>query len=228
MHYVLSLSGGMDSATVLAKLLQDGHSVDCFYFAYGSKHEEFECEMASRLIGYYFMNYRVATFSFIRLPFIKKEFRSDLLKGQGEIPEGHFEDESMKDTVVPCRNMIFLSILAGLAESRKAEGIALGIHQGDHAIYPDCRPLFFDQMAAVIQTATDGKVGTIAPFLHTDKHGILAWGLEHKVPYHLTRTCYKDQPLSCGRCGSCVERLEAFSSMGIKDPITYEEREDGI
>ena len=112
--------------------------------------------------------------------------------------------------------------MAGLAWSKGAREIAIGIHQGDHAIYPDCRVSFYNAMNQAIAEGTDHNVLITAPFLHTDKTGILDWGFRHEVPYHLTRTCYKDQELSCGKCGSCVERLEAFAFHNTKDPIKYE------
>ena len=102
--------------------------------------------------------------------------------------------------------------MAGLAESVGAESIALGVHSGDHHIYPDCRPEFVSALHQVVHASSDGEVSIITPLLHLDKTGILEIGyeLQPNVPYHLTRTCYKDQPLSCGKCGSCSERLEAF------------------
>jgi 7-cyano-7-deazaguanine synthase len=218
MKAILALSGGMDSATVLGWLLASGYDVECFSFAYGSKHNHWENIAAQKVAEYY----GVPSHGAVDLSNITRWFKSNLLKGQGEIPEGHYQDETMSQTVVPGRNIIFLSICAGLAWSKGASKIAIGIHQGDHAIYPDCRVEFYEAMTKAISTGTDGNVDEIlAPFLHTDKVGILDWGLKNGVPYHLTRTCYKDQPLSCGKCGSCVERLEAFASVGIKDPIEY-------
>ena len=128
----------------------------------------------------------------------------------------------MKATVVPGRNIIFLSILAGLAWSVGAKHIALGIHQGDHAIYADCRQEFFKAMDLALYLGTDRNVEFLAPFLDTDKEGILQWGYQHGVPYHITRTFYKDQPIACGKCGSCCERLSAFDKVGRKDPVEYE------
>jgi 7-cyano-7-deazaguanine synthase len=214
---IVALSGGMDSVTVLAWLLDQGHEVHAVTFAYGSKHMDYELKAARDIIS----RYRIPRYHF-NLEGVFSNFRSNLLKTGGEIPEGHYTDESMKLTVVPGRNIIFTSILAGLAQSIEAEYIALGIHQGDHAIYPDCRAEFFDAMNNAILHGTGGIVRFIAPFLNTDKEGILKWGVEHNVPYHLTRTCYKDQQLACGKCGSCVERLEAFAKIGQEDPVTYE------
>lgn len=213
---VLSLSGGMDSATVLAWLIAQGYAVTAYFFFYGSKHNAHERLCARQLSAHYGVELVE-----VDLSPIMAGLKSNLLQGQGEIPEGHYNDASMSQTVVPGRNIIFLSLLAGYAWSAGAEVIGIGIHQGDHAIYPDCRESFFAAMSSAIEEGTDGQVTIVAPFLSTDKAGILRAGDLYGVPYHLTRTCYKDQSLSCGRCGSCVERLEAFAAIGKTDPVEY-------
>jgi 7-cyano-7-deazaguanine synthase len=132
----------------------------------------------------------------------------------------------MSQTVVPGRNIIFLSIMTGIAWSNEASIVAVGVHAGDHEIYEDCRAGFVAAMnAAVIQGSGD-RVRLEAPFQYLDKAGILKIGysLNRAVPYELTRTCYKDQEVSCGRCGSCGERLLAFHSIGKEDPVQYEDR----
>lgn len=217
---IMALSGGMDSTTVLAKLIHEGHDVICYGFEYGSKHNKYELHAARRVAQFYKVPFHV-----IDLTEITKHFKSNLLKTGGDIPEGDYEDESMALTVVPARNIIFLSIMAGLAWTNDATSIAIGIHQGDHAIYADCRTEFYKAMDLAIHLGTDSRVEILAPFVATDKAGILKYGLCHSVPYQLTRTCYKDQVGSCGVCGSCVERLAAFASMKCIDPIQYEEVE---
>lgn len=214
---IIALSGGMDSATVLAKLLDEGKSVECFGFEYGSKHNKYEQTAARAVADHYRVSYTL-----IDLSAITPHLQSNLLKSGGAIPEGHYNDASMSLTVVPGRNIIFLSILAGIAWSRGASIIGIGIHQGDHAIYPDCRLSFFRAMNDAIHKGTDNRVKIVAPFLNTDKAGIVAWGLAHGAPYGLTRTCYKDQPVACGKCGSCRERLEAFRVNDSEDPVSYE------
>ena len=151
-------------------------------------------------------------------------FKSNLLQSGREIPEGNYEHESMSKTVVPGRNLILASIMAGLAESIEADFVALGVHSGDHHIYPDCRPEFIRYLADTVNSSSDNQVQVIAPFLDLDKTKILKLGysFDTQVPYHLTRTCYKDQPHSCGKCGSCTERLEAFATLGRPDPVKYE------
>lgn len=214
---LVSLSGGMDSTTVLRKCLEEGRDPMAVGFTYGSKHNQFENEAARHVANYYGI-----PFELINLTHFMSYFKSNLMLGQGQIPEGHYEDESMSQTVVPARNIIFISILAGLAWSRGCDEVWLGIHQGDHAIYPDCRPTFFYVMNEAIRQGTDGRVQLHAPFLYDDKGGIVKYGLKHNVPYLLTRTCYKDQNVACGKCGACVERLEAFQKNGVDDPIEYE------
>lgn len=219
MKVVMALSGGMDSTTMLGLLLSQGHEVECLFFTYGSKHNKYEALAAQKVAAYY----RVPCHGAIDLAPITKTFKSDLLLSGGNIPEGHYSDASMAATVVPARNLIFLSILAGHAWSVGAEHIAIGIHQGDHAIYADCRKEFYKAMDSAIYLGTDRRVDIIAPLIDLDKTGILEIGLPISVPYHLTRTCYKDQENSCGKCGSCVERLEAFVNVRSIDPIKYEE-----
>lgn len=214
---IISFSGGMDSATLLAQALRQ--EIECYAvgFSYRSKHNEFEIEKAILLTNYYKVPFRV-----INLKDVMKGFKSNLMLGGGKIPEGHYESESMKATVIPARNIIFASILSGLAWSMEVKQVWLGIHAGDRDIYPDCTEEFYCAMAKMIRIGTNERVLLKAPFLFLNKIGILKRGMELKVPYELTRTCYKQQELSCGKCGSCQERLEAFQKLGIKDPIEYE------
>lgn len=214
---VMALSGGMDSSTVLAWLLAQGAEVKCLNFMYGSKHNLYEQKAAEAIAAHYGVEYQT-----LDLTVAFSAMKSNLLKDGGDIPEGHYSDKSMSLTVVPGRNTIFASIMCGIAESIEAKVVALGIHQGDHAIYPDCRKEYFFAMKSAIYLASDNKVELIAPFLDTDKIGILAFGFEAGTPYQFTRTCYKDQVVSCGKCGSCNERIEAFATHGVKDPVEYE------
>ena len=214
---LVSLSGGMDSTTVLAWCLSLGMEVQAVSFDYGSKHNPFEIALAKKICEHYNVPHQV-----IDLKGVMAGFKSNLLLDGGEIPEGHYEQENMKLTVVPGRNLIFSSILAGLAESLELDCIALGVHQGDHAIYPDCRKSFIDSLITTIGESTDGRIQVVTPFLNGDKTTILQWGFLNDVPYHLTRTCYKHQDKSCGKCGSCTERLEAFANIGETDPVEYE------
>jgi 7-cyano-7-deazaguanine synthase len=221
---VMGLSGGMDSATLLGILLGQGLEVHCCVFYYGSKHGHYENIAASKVLDFYkSRGFPVRGYPIdLRIAFVA--FNSNLLVTGGPIPEGHYNDENMKSTVVPGRNLIFSSVMAGLAESLEADAIALGVHSGDHHIYPDCRPDFIYSLEETVRFSSDGKVMVITPLLNMNKTSILKAGysLNPTVPYSLTRTCYKDQRYACGKCGSCVERLEAFKNLGLDDPIIYE------
>lgn len=218
---VVCLSGGMDSATLFHLALQSQRKVFPVFFQYGSKHNEFELPCAEKLCEYFGMASGVEL-CVIDLRPVMQHFRSDLLLHGGEIPEGHYTDASMTRTVVPGRNMIFGAILAGYAQSVGASEVWMGVHAGDHAIYPDCRPQFVEAMDIAIGAATDHLVSLRAPFLMIDKGSILRLGLALGTPYWMTRTCYKHQLKACGRCGACVERLGAFEECGATDPLVYD------
>jgi len=216
---IVSLSGGMDSATVLAEAVSwlGNENVACYGFVYGSKHNKYENYMAVAL------SYRYdVPFTLIDLSTVMEHFKSDLLLSGGDIPEGHYEHESMSRTVVPYRNMIFISILSGIASSNGFNEIWLGVHAGDHHIYPDCRPMFIRKTQEAILLGDENTPSIVTPFLNMSKGDIVKRGIELSVPYELTRTCYKQQEAACGKCGSCVERLEAFADNNVTDPIIYE------
>jgi len=222
---VIGLSGGMDSATLLSLLLEQGYKVYCCSFIYGSKHGKYELEAAKNIIEFYKSKGRNVIHHIFNLTTCFADFQSALLLSGPAIPEGHYEAKTMTQTIVPGRNLIFASIMAGLAESIGATEVCLGIHAGDHFIYPDCRPQFIHSLGQTIGFSTDGKVNITTPFLFNSKADILYrgyYGVNPKVPYELTRSCYKDQPKACGKCGSCNERLSAFAEHSIKDPIDYE------
>jgi len=219
MKYLLSLSGGLDSTTLAAYLLNKGNEVEAISFYYGSKHNDLENTAAKVIAAYYKINLKL-----IDISQAMTGIESALLNLGGPLPEGHYQAESMKQTVVPARNMIFSSILAGIAETRKIDKIALGVHAGDHHIYPDCRPEFIWHMGRAIDFGTDNTVqGIYAPFLYLSKSKIVEIGMKLGVPYQSTRTCYSSNDLACGKCGSCVERKEAFQMNGHKDPLQYQE-----
>jgi 7-cyano-7-deazaguanine synthase len=218
MRIVLALSGGMDSSTLLAHLIAHHHDVFPVTFKYGSKHNPYENEAAQKVASFY----GYGPLDVIDLTAVVNMFQSNLLEHGGEIPEGHYAEDSMKQTVVPARNTLFIAALAGYAESWDMDAVAVAVHSGDHHIYPDCRTEYIKAIDTTIYLASDKKVEVIAPFVHMDKTSIITLGSVLMVPYHLTRTCYKDQPIACGKCGSCVERLEAFEANSIVDPVEYE------
>jgi 7-cyano-7-deazaguanine synthase len=138
-----------------------------------------------------------------------------------EVPEGHYEEESMKLTIVPNRNMIMLSVAIGWAVSLKYDAVAYGAHAGDHAIYPDCRPEFASAMDQAARLCDWQPIELLRPFVNDDKGDIAKRGHDLGVPFHLTWTCYKGEALHCGKCGACQERIEAFAKYQLDDPAVY-------
>ena len=212
---ILVLSGGMDSVTLLHQ--EKERIALAVTFDYGSNHNAREIECAAeqcRLLG---IEHLV-----IPLAFMGQYFRSSLLSGADEIPEGHYADDNMKSTVVPFRNGIMLAVACGLAESRDLKHVMLANHGGDHTIYPDCRPGFVDAMSKAMEEGTYEGVDIIAPFTNITKGDIAAIGKRLGVDYSKTYSCYKGREKHCGRCGTCVERKEAMAAAGIADPTVYE------
>lgn len=220
---VMGLSGGLDSAVLLAAFLRYGaHKVYCCTFDYGSTHGPYERAAAMALLKHYDMPKVVHIDFDLRTVF--KGFSSALLAEQKrEIPEGRYSRENIVKTKVPGRNLIFASIMAGIAESVGAQYVALGIHGGDHDLYADCTPEFAKAVDSAVYQSSNRKVEVIAPLLRLHKAEIVRVGHELDVPFALTRSCYKPQPISCGKCATCVERRQAFDAAGIKDPIPYED-----
>ena len=242
-NVVMGLSGGMDSATLLGRLLASGCQVYVCSFAYGSKHSYWELKAAKQVLEYYAdeikrdeercalngqepLSYG-AVVGVIQMDLSDafKKIQSDLLKTGGDIPEGGYAEPSMSRTVVPGRNTIMISVMLGIAQSVGCDHVAVGVHSGDHHIYPDCRVEYCRAMDQVISLASEETVRLFTPFEKMDKEGILREGLyKHPIPtpYHLTRTCYKFQELACGKCGSCNERLEAWGKLGRPDLVKYD------
>jgi 7-cyano-7-deazaguanine synthase len=217
MKVVVVLSGGMDSAVALADAIHSGHDVvGAVNFNYGSKHNDAEYRHAVMISQYY-----VTPLRRVALPFINELFSSDLLQSGGEIPDGHYADVSMKKTVVPFRNGIMLSIAAGYAESIGADGIVIGNHFGDHSIYPDCRSGFIASMGNAIAEGTYARIELLSPFCNISKADIAMRGARLQVPFEKTWSCYKGLDQHCGKCGTCVERKEAFERAGLIDPTVY-------
>jgi 7-cyano-7-deazaguanine synthase len=217
MKTIVLLSGGMDSVTALYHVHQCNEVIGTLSFDYGSKHNHRELPFAAWHCKKLGIPHHV-----IPLDFIGQSFQSDLLQSGGEIPEGHYEEENMKSTVVPFRNGIMLSVATGYAESREAEAVAIAAHAGDHAIYPDCRNSFMDPMAEAIRSGTYAGIQLLRPFINMRKEDIAARGVELGVDFSQTWSCYKGGELHCGKCGTCVERKEAFQRAGLPDPTVYE------
>jgi 7-cyano-7-deazaguanine synthase len=241
-HIVVSLSGGMDSSTLLLRCLKEYDTVTAISFDYGQKHRV-ELERAQSLVNYlcykYDINYRV-----IKLDGLTDLLNSALVTGGDEVPEGHYAEENQRQTVVPNRNKIFASIVQAVALSvanRTGENcdIALGIHAGDFGVYPDCRQEFrdADDQAFRLGNWDAEMVGYFTPYLYGDKFTILQdgevlceeLGLEFDEVYKRTNTSYKPYPSgnSDYKSASSVERVEAFIKLGRKDPVIYED-ETGV
>ena len=206
--YLLVLSGGMDSVTMLHDY-RDSIAA-AVTFQYGSNHNMREARCARincERLGIEWIE--------IDLTFMARHFESSLLQGADAIPEGHYEDSNMRSTVVPFRNGIMLAVAAGLAESRHLDGVMIANHSGDHAIYPDCRPEFISSMGAAIADGTYEHLKLFAPYTGMTKGEIALRGKELGVDYSLTYSCYKGGEHHCGKCGTCVERAEALEFAGI-------------
>jgi len=257
---VLSLSGGMDSSTLLLHLLANGYEVTALSFDYGQKHRV-ELERAQSLVDYINNNfnrifhhdhapggfeerYPKVKYGVIKLDGLAPMLNSALVEGGDEVPEGHYEQENMKETVVPNRNKIFSSITQAVALSVANEKdteayISLGIHAGDHAIYPDCRQEFrdIDHQAFIEGNWGAERVKFYTPYLNGNKFDILKDGevccdvlrLDFNEVYKRTNTSYKPYPSgnSDYKSASSVERVEAFIKLGRPDPVIYED-EEGI
>jgi 7-cyano-7-deazaguanine synthase len=218
MKTIILLSGGMDSTVALWDALEKGHDVvACLGVDYASKHNGKELPMARWQAEQAKVPFQIAD-----LTFMNQLFQSDLLQSGGEIPEGHYEEENMKSTVVPFRNGILLSVAAGFAESVGAQGLVIAAHSGDHAIYPDCREDFLAPMSQAISAGTYADVEVLRPFVDLRKEDIAARGAELGVDFTHTWSCYKGQETHCGKCGTCVERKEAFALANLVDPTQYE------
>lgn len=212
---VVIYSGGMDSFTVLHHALKQGHDVYALSFNYGQRHVR-ELDAAATVCKSLGINHKVVDITAINTLLAGSSLTSDI-----DIPEGHYEAESMQSTVVPNRNMILLALAIGYAVSMKAEAVYYGAHSGDHAIYPDCRPEFVEKMNAVSLIANYEPIPIEVPFLTNSKAEILAAGLAMGLDYAQTWTCYNGREKACGKCGACVERLEAFAANNCVDPLPY-------
>ena len=236
---VMALSGGMDSTSLLVRLLADGVKVSCVSYQYGQKHE-IEVERATKNIEYLHSKGYQVEHKIVDLTGAMSLFESALINDEKTIPEGHYEEEQMKATVVPNRNAIFASILYGyaLSVSEREEtdvSIALGVHSGDHAIYPDCRPDFYQALdhAFRIGNWDSERISFFLPYLEGDKVTILkdalnacdTTGLNFDKIFANTITSYNpdEQGRSSGRSGSDVERILAFNALDLVDPIEYTE-----
>ena len=212
---VVVYSGGMDSFTLINYALKEGHEVSAISFDYGQRHKK-ELSFVENFCKDNSLNHEL-----INISGIKSLLKGSSLTDDIKVPYGHYEDKTMKSTVVPNRNMIMISLAIAHAISNKFEEVWYGAHSGDHAIYPDCRPDFIESMDIASRLANYETISVKAPFMNLSKGEILSRGLQMRLDYSQTWTCYEGQDKACGRCGACIERLEAFTENNEIDPIKY-------
>lgn len=217
---VAIVSGGLDSVTLAYLLHAEGYSLHLLSFDYGQRHKK---ELAFVELCAKRLN---AEFDIIDLSAFGHHLKGSALTDDISVPDGHYAAPTMAITVVPNRNAIMLSMAYGIAVAENAELVAIGVHGGDHFIYPDCRPEFIASFNAMERHAVEGfghpKLRLEAPFLHFGKHQIVKLGNALQVPYSDTWSCYKGGERHCGTCGTCVERKESFELAGVPDPTEYE------
>jgi 7-cyano-7-deazaguanine synthase len=219
MKTLVVCSGGLDSISLAYKMGANRKLIGLISFDYGQRHVkelEFAALCARRLD---------VPHDIIDISNVGKHLTGSALTDDVKVPDGHYAEETMKATVVPNRNAIMLSIAFGLAAARRADAVAIAVHGGDHFIYPDCRPGFISAFEAMQQHALEGyaDVRLIAPYVNATKADIVADGAKHLTPFEETWSCYKGGDLHCGRCGTCVERREAFHLAGVEDPTVYDD-----
>lgn len=219
MKSVVILSGGMDSTVALHATYKETKDIAAISIHYGQRHSR-ELDMAAaqcKLLG---IPHKIVDLSSLR----------DVLTGSSQtdasvaVPHGHYAEENMKKTVVPNRNMILLAVAAAYGISLKADDIVYGAHAGDHAIYPDCREEFASAVNTALLLADWHQIRLSRPFIAITKADIVRLGTMLGVDFKLTHTCYEGEETACGKCGTCVERLEAFSLAGVEDPLDYRDR----
>ncbi|MDP9380334.1 MAG: 7-cyano-7-deazaguanine synthase QueC [Chloroflexota bacterium] len=216
---VAIVSGGMDSVTLAYLLCSEGYDLHLLSVDYGQRHRK-ELEYARSCAG------RLgAIFHIADLSGVGKLLKGSALTDDIPVPHGHYAAENMAVTVVPNRNAIMLSVAYGVAVAEEAELVATGVHSGDHFVYPDCRPAFIAAFDAMQRLAVEGfghpELRLYAPFVNIGKHDITSIGARLGVPYQDTWSCYEGSELHCGRCGTCVERKEAFELASVPDPTVY-------
>jgi 7-cyano-7-deazaguanine synthase len=218
---VATVSGGLDSVTLAHTLAADGHDLVCLSFDYGQRHAK-EVDFARACADRLGADHHVVDLRSVGALLAG----SALTDPSVAVPEGHYTDASMAVTVVPNRNAIMLAVAVGVATARGAAAVAAAVHAGDHTIYPDCRPAFIEAAEHEARLANEGFIADgfriLAPFVEISKADIVRRGAALDVPFAETWSCYIGGERHCGRCGTCVERREAFELAGVDDPTVYE------
>ena len=205
-------SGGLDSYTLLNKAMKKFDRVEAITFNYGQKHNK-EIEYAKSNCVELNIKHEVVNLD------LENILAGSALVGDIDIPEGNYDKEKMKQTIVPNRNMIMISVAASLVIKNDIEYLWYAAHSGDHEIYPDCRPEFIDKMAAVLEICDYHKIKFEAPFQNLSKNEIVATGLSMNLDYSKTWTCYEGKEKPCGKCSACLERALSFEANNTEDPL---------
>jgi 7-cyano-7-deazaguanine synthase len=216
MKSVAIFSGGLDSTVLLHHLLERGDEVLALSVDYGQRHRR-ELTHAAAIADKLGLEWRLADLNAI-VPLLAG---SSLTTAEVSVPHGHYAEDSMKQTVVPNRNMIMLAVAGGWAISRRCQRIVYGAHAGDHTIYPDCRPEFAAALGQALALADWHPVELHTPFIGMTKSEIVSLGARLQVDFGATWSCYEGGDAHCGACGTCVERREAFRLAGVPDPTRY-------
>jgi 7-cyano-7-deazaguanine synthase len=218
-HFVAVVSGGMDSTVLVYDLLKQGHEVSMLSVDYGQKHRK-ELDHARRTAAKNDLRHEIADLTGITQLISRSTLTSD-----APVPDGHYAEDNMRQTVVPNRNSIMLNVAIGWAITLEADGVATAVHSGDHYIYPDCRPEFVKALDLLAGVACEGFIAdefaVFAPYVNIPKDEIARIGNTLDVPWDDTWSCYKGGDIHCGSCGTCFERREAFTLAGIDDPTPY-------
>lgn len=216
MKALVLCSGGIDSVT-LAYHLNQFHKVDILNINYGQRSSYWERTCAIRCASG--VSGRIL---WLDIPRLGHLLTSALTNPNIEIPKGEYTQESIAATIVPNRNAILADIAVGIAAAQGHPLVGLGIHAGDHPVYPDCRPEFLQAFRELVDVALDGHGPAIlAPFLTWEKHQIVGLGAELGIPFEDTWSCYDGGEVQCGQCSTCTERRQAFELAGVPDPTEY-------
>lgn len=217
MKTIVICSGGLDSVTLAHKVAAENELIGLVSFDYGQRHKK-ELDYAARCAGRLGVPHDL-----IDMSHIGQHLSGSALTDDVDVPDGHYAEDTMKVTVVPNRNAIMLAIAFGIGAAKGADAVAAAVHGGDHFIYPDCRPDFIDAFELMQKKALDGyaEIRLFTPFVHIPKSAIVTEGVTHDTPFGDTWSCYKGGEKHCGRCGTCVERREAFDIAGVTDPTDY-------
>ena len=218
MKALVLFSGGLDSTVLATQMKRDAEETRLLSINYGQRHAK-ELEHSQRVAKHLDLPHEI-----LKLPQLRAILGGSSLTDKSlALPEGHYAEESMKSTVVPNRNMILLALAGGHALSLGFDTIAYAAHAGDHTIYPDCRPAFADAMDRAFGLADWNTLSLHRPFVDMTKSDLVSLGTELDAPQHLTWSCYAGNEIHCGKCGTCVERKEAFALANVPDPTNYEE-----